>query len=200
MRLLRVAFVLSLAAAACGPSFQTIYENGARFEHCYALDDSGNASLNKKAECWKDWKQNHTFGQTRDRVEYAQSRYVALSQVPVLPTDEAMMAGAPGEVGERSQLTAPTPTSAFAPPPTTMNFDASTLPNVAPTLAPAPTQNLPATPVDAGASLPRPPGAGCQDDCNVRWQSCRSGPTGDGGSDKRCDDAYNRCVVACVKK
>ena len=68
-----------VADLACGPSFQTIYENDARFEHCYALDDSATASLDKKARCWRDWKEHHTFGQTRDRVEYAQSRYVALN-------------------------------------------------------------------------------------------------------------------------
>ncbi len=203
MRSLRAGWLgsLGLAVAACGPSFQTIYENDVRFEHCYALDDSGSASLKQKAECWKDWKEHHTFGQTRDRVEYAQSRYVALHQIPILPTDEAMMAGAPGEVGEKTQLTAPTPTNAFAPPPTTMDFDASTLPTVAPTLAAVPTQTTPAPGLqDAGAGFPRPPGAACQDDCSVKWQSCRTGHTADGGPDKRCDDAYDRCIVVCVKK
>ena len=198
MRPLRVAFVLSLAAAACGPSFQTIYENDARFEHCYALDDSGTTSLKQKAECWKDWKEHHTFGQTRDRVEYAQSRYVALSQVPLLPTDEAMMAAAPGEVGQKSQLTAPTPTSAFAPPPTTMTEDAATRPSAAPSLDAVPTENV--TTEDAAAPFVRPPGAACQDDCNLRWQSCRAPSAKDGGQSKPCDDAYDRCVVGCVRK
>ena len=113
---MRKLLPLLLVPVACGPSFQTIYENDARFEHCYALDDSATASLEKKAKCWKDWKEHHTFGQTRDRVEYAQSRYVALQRVPDLPTDEAMMHAAPGEVGDQGKLTAPTPTNAFAPP------------------------------------------------------------------------------------
>jgi len=198
MRPLRAAFVLSLAAAACGPSFQTIYENDARFEHCYALDDSGTSSLKQKAECWKDWKEHHTFGQTRDRVEYAQSRYVALSQVPLLPTDEAMMAAAPGEVGQKSQLTAPSPTSAFAPPPTTMAVDASVPPSAPLTLAAVPTADPSAA--DAGAPFVRPPGAACQDDCNVRWQSCHGTNAKDAKQSKPCDDAYDRCVVGCVRK
>src|SRR5215467_12158886 len=115
MRKLLTPFAIVAVVGACGPSFQTIYENDARFEHCYALDDSATATLDQKAKCWKDWKEHHTFGQTRDRVEYAQSRSVALSS-PDMPTDEAMMHAAPGEVGEHQQLTAPTPTNAFAPP------------------------------------------------------------------------------------
>ena len=121
---MRKLLPLLLVPIACGPSFQTIYENDARFEHCYALDDSATTSLaNLKARCWKDWKEHHTFGQTRDRVEYAQSRYVALNSTE-LPTDEAMMHAAPGEVGEHQQLTAPTPTNAFVAPPSTANEDA----------------------------------------------------------------------------
>ena len=57
-KLLPLLFVVS-----CGPSFQTIYENDARFEHCYALDDSATARLERKANCWKDWKERHTYGQ-----------------------------------------------------------------------------------------------------------------------------------------
>src|SRR5438132_1270050 len=115
MRKLFALPAVLIVFGACGPSFQTIYENDARFEHCYAIDDSATSTLDQKARCWKDWKEHHTFGQTRDRVEYAQSRSVALNQADV-PTDEAMMHAAPGEVGEHQQLTAPTPTNAFAPP------------------------------------------------------------------------------------
>ncbi len=108
---------LALVGAACGPSFQTVYENDARFEHCYALDETPTAAMTKKADCWNDWYKNHTYGQTRDRVEYARARYDALSTVPQLPTDEAMMAAAPGEGTNVDTAAAPTPTSAFAPPP-----------------------------------------------------------------------------------
>jgi hypothetical protein len=109
----------ALAGAACGPSFQTVYENDARFEHCYALDETPTAAMTRKADCWNDWTKNHTYGQTRDRVEYARARYDALSTVPQLPTDEAMMAAAPGEGTNADTAAAPTPTSAFAPPPKT---------------------------------------------------------------------------------
>jgi len=179
---------------ACGPSFQTIYENDARFEHCYALDDSATASLDQKAKCWKDWKEHHTFGQTRDRVEYAQSRAVALNQADV-PTDEAMMHAAPGEVGEHQQLTAPTPTNAFAPPEAMAAVDAGVR------AAPPPTITAfvapPPPPVDAGApstSSTRPRAAACTDECTRSFQECKS--SRDAGA---CDDGYDRCVVSCVK-
>jgi hypothetical protein len=190
--LVPLAFV---AAGACGPSYQTIYENDARFEHCYAIDDSATSSLDQKAKCWKDWKEHHTFGQTRDRVEYAQSRFVALNSTE-MPTDEAMMHAAPGEVGEHTQLTAPTPTNAFAPPEAMAAVDAGTRASPPPTItafvAPPPPPPPPVT--DAGAPV-RPRAAICTDDCTRSFQECKS--SRDAGA---CDDGYDRCVVNCVKR
>ena len=111
------ALVVALGGTmACGPSFQTMYENDARFEHCYALEE-GAASMQQKSDCWGDWTRQHTYGQTRDRVEYARNRHEALLAVPAQPTDEAMMMGAPGETKAGDTAAAPTPTNAFAPPP-----------------------------------------------------------------------------------
>src|ERR1700733_5821322 len=105
-----------LAVVACGPSFQAIYEGDQRFEHCYALDDNPNAPLQEKSTCWHDWMAHTTYGQTRDRVEYAAVRARALGRVPALPTDEAMMEAAPGPMAPKPGVAAPAPTSAFAPP------------------------------------------------------------------------------------
>ena len=196
MRKLLVPFAIVAAAGACGPSFQTIYENDARFEHCYALDDSATAKLEQKAACWKDWKEHHTFGQTRDRVEYAQSRFVALNSTE-MPTDEAMMHAAPGEVGEHTQLTAPTPTNAFAPPEAMAAVDAGAHASPPPTITAFVAPPMPPV-VDAGAPPPpvvRPRAAVCTDDCSRSFQECKS--TKDAGA---CDDGYDRCVVACVKR
>ena len=193
MRKLLIPFGITAVVGACGPSFQTIYENDARFEHCYALDDSATSTLDQKAKCWKDWKEHHTFGQTRDRVEYAQSRFVALNS-PDMPTDEAMMHAAPGEVGEHQQLTAPTPTNAFAPPEAMAAVDAGTHVTPPPTItafvAPPPPTG------DAGSSANvRPRAAICTDDCTRAFQECKA--SRDAGA---CDDGYDRCVVACVKR
>src|SRR5215203_817186 len=127
---LRRAFcvILAIGAAAaglgCGASFQAIYEGNARFEHCYALEERQQTPLNEKAECWHDWSERYTYGQTRDRIHYATARFVALSQS--VPTDEAMMMAAPGMTPRTSTITAPIPTNAFAPPPKVLDsFDAS---------------------------------------------------------------------------
>lgn len=110
--------VLACAFMGCGPSFQALYEGDARFEHCYAVEEDGAISMQKKADCWRDWTDHYTFGQTRDRVQYASMRYRALTSTN-LPTDEGMMSAAPGEGTSDQNGTALAPTNAFAPPPTT---------------------------------------------------------------------------------
>jgi hypothetical protein len=168
-----------------------MYENDARFEHCYALDE-GTSTLPVKAACWKEWKEHHTYGQTRDRLEYAQSRYVALAS-NALPTDEGMMQAAPGEIGEHTELTAPAPTNPFASPEAMMTVDAGTRVEREPipvaTVAPPP----PTSVEDAGPL--RPPGATCSEDCVHAWEGCKHGKSTQG-----CDGAYGQCVVACVKR
>jgi hypothetical protein len=184
--------VMLVLPAACGPSFQTMYENDARFEHCYALDE-GTANMTVKAACWKEWKEHHTLGQTRDRVDYAQSRYVALAS-NALPTDEGMMQAAPGEVGERSQLTAPAPTNPFAPPEAMMAVvDAGARVEVVP--VPTLTATIPAPSADDGGADQRPPGTACSEDCVRSWDSCKRSHDA-----TTCDGPYSRCVVGCVKR
>jgi len=113
------SFVIgTFALIGCGPSFQALYEGDARFEHCYALEEDGVQSIQKRADCWRDWTDHYTFGQTRDRVQYASMRYRALTST-ALPTDEGMMSAAPGEANPGGVATALAPTNAFAPPPTT---------------------------------------------------------------------------------
>ncbi len=190
--------LVAVLAAACGPSFQTIYENDARFEHCYALDE-GTAALSQKAQCWHDWKEHHTLGQTRDRVEYANSRYVALNS-NALPTDEGMMQAAPGEVGERTQLTAPAPTNPFAPPEATMNEDAGVRSQQSTTAIPMATTAVtsPLLNVEDAGQPTRPPAAVCSDDCLRVWDTCNR-DTKRRGNASTCNDGYNRCTIACVK-
>src|SRR5437868_3840856 len=91
------AALLVAVVAACGPSYQALYEGDARFEHCYALEEASLSSMQQRSDCWRDWMLRYTYGQTRDRVEYASARYRALSRAPQAPTDEAMMEAAPGE-------------------------------------------------------------------------------------------------------
>ena len=111
-RLYFSTFTLAVGLVACGPSFQAIYEGNVRFEHCYALEENPQRPMPEKAQCWRDWSEHYTFGQTRDRVQYAISRYVALSQAGEAPTDEAMMMAAPGETPRTTTIHAPAPSNA----------------------------------------------------------------------------------------
>jgi len=179
---------------ACGPSFQALYEGDARFEHCYAIDESGSASMQQKSDCWRDWTLRYTYGQTRDRVEYAAARYRALSRAPQAPTDEAMMEAAPGE-GRGSSVVAPAPTSAFAPPPKTLGeWDASAPPAAGP--LPGYTDASIATPAESPAE--RPPSADCADTCNKTWSGCKDKCAGAKACDA-CTATYKTCMKGCFK-
>src|SRR5450755_963670 len=114
----------AIAVIGCGPSFQALYEGDARFEHCYAIEEDGILSIQKRADCWRDWTDHYTFGQTRDRVQYASMRYRALTSA-ALPTDEGMMSAAPGAASPEGTATTLAPTNAFAPPPTTASATSS---------------------------------------------------------------------------
>ena len=106
---------LALAAAgtlSCGASIRAMYEGDVRFEHCMALDASPDVKPAVRHACWDEWLTFYTFGQTRDRIDYAQLRHRQSGD-----TDEA----------DRNRLAsaavtaaAPDPTSAIAPPPITM--------------------------------------------------------------------------------
>jgi hypothetical protein len=191
------------SALACGPSFQAIYEGNARFEHCYALEENAATVIPEKADCWRDWSEHYTYGQTRDRIHYATARYVALSQSSNVPTDEAMMMAAPGMTPRQSTITAPAPTNAFAPPPKVLEDygDASTArparPSEVPTVvgvggsstgvdAGAPK----AAPAAASAPVPALPASDCGEGCKNKFRDCDAG---------QCDKTYRACMRACFK-
>jgi len=206
----RAALFLGVAGiAACGPSFQALYESNARFEHCYALEESPQVPMADKAACWREWSERYTYGQTRDRIYYATARYVALSEAARnIPTDEALMMAAPGETPRRSNITAPTPTNAFAPPPKVLD------PNEQPSAATAMVEvaNIPVMDVDAGlvassaAPPPAPlPGTSCADKCAGDYHACSGGCQEETGSSAKakecaaCSKKYRACMRACFK-
>lgn len=190
------------AVVGCGPSFQALYEGNAHFEHCYALEENPQRTMPEKAACWKDWSEHYTYGQTRDRINYASARYAALSTANI-PTDEALMMAAPGEVPRRSTITAPTPTNAFAPPPKVLGPpDGSSLPGGQQRVADL-------TILDAGAEAPpKPPpalpGASCADTCGARFRGCSAICEGDAGAAKAkscqtCSRTFRTCMRDCYR-
>lgn len=200
VKLTRIAMVvLALAACACGPSFQAVYEGNARFEHCYALEESPRVTLPEKGECWKDWSQRYTYGQTRDRVQYASARYTALTQA-TLPTDEAQMMAAPGIAPRVSAITAPAPTNAFAPPPKVLDEDAGGGPPERPRDKPRVIESS-----DAGNAGTAPilmmPGAPCEQGCQSGFRTCEQTCIGDAGKNAcgACDRTFRGCMRGCFK-
>jgi hypothetical protein len=182
-------------ALACGPSFQAIYEGNSRFEHCYALEENAQTAMPEKADCWRDWSEHYTYGQTRDRIHYATARYVALSQSSNVPTDEAMMMAAPGVTPRQSVITAPAPTNAFAPPPKVLEDygDAGASRGLRPSEVPTVVGMGGGS---TGISVPAPalppplPAAECGESCRAKFRDCDAG---------QCDKTYRSCMRACFK-
>jgi hypothetical protein len=161
----------ALAAAACGPSFQAVYECDVHFEHCYAVDMS-ELPIEEKRICWREWLAGYTYGESRDRVEHARGRLVALSSDEPPPNGDA---GAHVDPVVQSSL----PTNAFSPMPTV---------NVV-------------HPLDAGDDASQPdglkalPGAACTDGCAKGFTSCHAACKGAACS--ACDRAYRSCMPPC---
>jgi hypothetical protein len=166
-------------AVACGPSFQAVYECDVRFEHCYAVDQ-GTSTVEAKKACWREWLQGYTFGQSRDRIEYAGTRLSELSLDPTLPTEEAP--DAPRHRAHTASVAAPVPTNAFAPPPNMVEKAVAEAPSAG----------------DAGITvrLP-PPREECTGGCSDRWKACRESCKD--GQCATCDKTYRTCVPGCFR-
>jgi hypothetical protein len=173
-----VAFLV--CGAACGPSFQTVYEGDVRFEHCYALDETG-APPETKKDCWRRWLRGYTNGQSWDRVEYAATRFSQLSLGPTLPSEESRDA----RPGRRAPtVAAPVPTNAFAPPP---NVASST---------PVTASAAPSVLFREGSA--RAPRSDCCDGCAEHWSTCRG--SCQGAACDACDASYRACMPACFRE
>ncbi len=175
--------LVACGAVACGPSFQAVYECDVRFEHCYALDQ-GISTVEAKKACWREWLQGYTFGQSRDRIEYAGTRLSELSLDPTLPTEEAR--DAPRHHAHAPIVAAPVPTNAFAPPPNMVEHAiADAPPSASSASASALTVRLPA------------PREECTDSCSEKWKTCRESCKD--GQCTACDKTYRTCVPGCFR-
>jgi hypothetical protein len=155
-------------AAACGPSIQATYESDVRFEHCMALDSRADVKPTIRRACWVEWVEQYNFGQTRDRVDYAQRREKQLRTASDF--DEADWA-----VPDPTRvIAAPEPTSAFAPPPILAASDAG------------------APDASAGAGA----GGTCVADCEQTSEACRAACK-TAQCEKACTARYKRCAKRC---
>ena len=176
--------------AGCGPSVQSIYEGNVRFEHCYRLDLDVNIAPTHRLACWREWLRVYTYGQVRDRIEYARQRIGALEQGNTTRPSLNLMAGRRPE--ERSwYLSEPAPTSAHAPPPPMWKAES-------PSAGPPP-------PVSAeGPPKPPAPGESCGRDCRDELTACNAECTSDANGEKPkkcqgCEPDYKKCMRRCFE-
>src|SRR5688572_1518620 len=106
-----------LCLFSCGPSVQSIYEGNVRFEHCYRLDLELEVATSHRQACWTTWLDRYTYGQSRDRLEYARRRVRAFAAGDANPP--ALKIGGADTEQETRQfyLVVPAPTSVHASPP-----------------------------------------------------------------------------------
>ena len=190
---LPVALALPLSAfcwaIACGPSVQSIYEGNVRFEHCYRLDLDVNIAPTHRLACWREWLRVYTYGQVRDRIEYARQRVGALEQGDTSRPPLNVIAGRRPE--ERSwYLSEPAPTSAHAPPPPMWKAESKAAP--------------PVVSVEAPPKPPPSPGESCAQDCRDDLLTCNADCAGDAAAEKpkkcqSCEPDYKKCMRRCFE-
>ncbi|MFT3766751.1 MAG: hypothetical protein QM820_14735 [Minicystis sp.] len=166
-----LAALASAGAVSCGASIQAIYEGDVRFEHCMALDARPDVKPTLRRACWEEWAQFYAFGQTRDRIEYAQLREKQLSTASDFDEADWVSPNA------GRSIAAPDPTSAFAPPPMMVATDGG-----------AP---------DAAADE-RSAQSDCAADCQQSLDACR-GLCKTAPCEKACSGRYRKCAKRCAK-
>lgn len=167
---------------ACGASIHALYEGDVRFEHCMSLDDNADVKPTIRTACWDEWLKFYTFGQTRDRIEYAKNRMRQLRS-----GDDQ---GTPELLASQSHPTeaVPEPTTALAPPPMMLVLDAG----------PTETEKEP----DNSA---KPPGAECTSGCDATWAKCKkecvtpmcNRQTCITKCEKTCKEEHATCMRGC---
>lgn len=181
----RVVLTLLLAAAAlsCGPSVQSIYEGNVRFEHCYRLDLEDDVAGSHRQACWTNWLNRYTYGQTRDRLEFARRRVRSgESGRPELRVGNEQKE----EESRQFYLVVPAPTSVHASPP-----PIATRVNIA-----AQVPSASAAPAEKPA-----PAHDCSEACRSAFSSCNQACDGDakGAACKSCDPDYKKCMQRCFE-
>jgi hypothetical protein len=181
MRQLRLAALgLSLGGvvcgvAGCGPSFEAIQEGDLRFAHCDRLDLDRNISASHRLHCWREWRRVYTYGQTRDRVEYAQRRIAEVVSGDGDPPFEL-----PTNTSPRPDALGPSePSPLNSPPPAVVPMADDT--GVAPPGGPIATSDGPACVARCEAAR-----AVCTPGCEARQRGCGE-----------CDSSFDTCLGDC---
>jgi hypothetical protein len=180
-----------LLLSSCGPSVQSIYEGNVRFEHCYRLDLELEVASSHRRACWTTWLDRYTYGQSRDRLEYARRRVRAFAAGDANPPSLKIGENSAEQESRQFYLVVPAPTSVHAsPPPIATRFNA---PAEAP---PTPSATPPASSASKAA-----PGEDCASACRSAFSSC-SDACAEGAKStacKSCDPDYKKCMQRCFE-
>jgi hypothetical protein len=182
--------------------YQSLYESDVRFEHCYRIDEERQLPITDKLQCWQDWSRRYRYGQSRDRIGYAQARERTLAQA-LAAGQQAAPRGAVGA----SMRSSPQPINAYALPPQTLTPASASI-NAAGGGASRATNEIAVT--DAGTTAEASslagsssettpvgaPGASCTGTCTKTWTSCKQ-PCKASPCRSECDDRYRGCMRAC---
>lgn len=160
--------------AGCGPSFEAIQEGDLRFAHCDRLDLEPNVSPTHRLHCWREWRRVYTYGQTRDRVEYAQRRIAEV----VSGDTEAPFQLPSGSSRPPDAKAASTPSPVHSPPPAVVPIAGTD---------PAQTQ---------GAAQPGD-GPACRARCDAGRAECAPRCETEATGCKDCEDAFQSCMGNC---
>jgi len=191
-------FVVPAAAAllgpalttSCGPSVQSIYEGDVRFEHCYRLDLELDVAMTHRQACWTTWLDRYTYGQSRDRLEYARRRVRAFATGDTDRPALRVGGNQPQADSRQFYLVVPAPTNVHAPPPpiaTRMNA------------SPEPPTSSSAQPAKSSEKLA--PGEDCATACHNSFSSCNQAcdPAVKAAACKSCDPDYKKCMARCFE-
>lgn len=173
-----------------------MHEGSVRFEHCYRLDLDPQVVATHREACWQGWLTSFTYGQPRDRIDYARTRLSELKNGD--PSPPTLRTGGDHRPEQRQfYLVVPAPTSVHAPPPPVATVwreeDAG------------PGDSASAT--DAGTeNLNTPPASSCAESCRSEWETCTAQCTADAGVTDAgtgdcapCTKPYSLCMKKCFK-
>jgi hypothetical protein len=146
-----------------------------------ALDSRADVKPTIRRACWQEWRKFYTFGQTRDRVEYASIRERQLARSSDFDEGEWM---ADSLAGKRA---VPEPTSVLAPPPILLSTPSS---DAAAPLAEA------GISLDAGRDAPAPLVKECTDACQQELPTCVD-QCKTLKCQTICKDKHAACITAC---
>lgn len=162
-----------------------MHESNVRFEHCYRLDLDPEIVPTHRLACWREWSMRYTYGQNRDRLEYARRRMELLKSGDSRALELSLDGGAGLDAAPSLAFV---PVSPAAPPPVVRPVEVAPPPSAAP---PPVAEAAPPPPRPRDACVQRCASAhdACADECDdERARSC-----------VRCEREYEACMRRCFR-